>query len=152
MKFQGASGGIKPKLRNFRCAAYEFPISNREEACRGMTRSPPTVHAPVQQVRRIASKSKTIGFGDFFPPFRQPVIGPSSTHFALFRAPLRSSNIGGSINCHGRGQQPHGRKVVRVQQVDATLPCSLLAGVWNSEVFRGRLLRRSAILSSSDWV
>jgi hypothetical protein len=41
---------------------------------------------------------------------------------------------------------------VRVQQVDATPACSLLAGVWNSKVFRGRWLRRSAILSSSDCV
>jgi SAM-dependent methyltransferase len=45
-----------------------------------------------------------------------------------------------------------GRIEVRVQQVDATLACSLLAGVWNSKVFRGRWLRRSAILSSSDCV
>jgi hypothetical protein len=45
-----------------------------------------------------------------------------------------------------------GRKVVRVQQVDAKLACSSLAGVWNSKVFRGRWLRRSAILSSSDCV
>lgn len=45
-----------------------------------------------------------------------------------------------------------GQKVLRVQQVDATLACSLLAGVWNSKVFRGRWLRRSAILSSSDCV
>lgn len=44
------------------------------------------------------------------------------------------------------------RDAVRVQQVDATLACSLLAGVWNSKVFRGRWLRRSAILSNSDCV
>jgi hypothetical protein len=30
------------------------------------------------------------------------------------------------------------RIVVRVQWVDATLSCSLLAGVWNAKVFRGR--------------
>ena len=53
------------------------------------------------------------------------------------------------------GSPPHSRCfriAVRAQQVDATLACSLLAGVWNSKVFRGRWLRRSAILSSSDCV
>jgi membrane fusion protein (multidrug efflux system) len=29
-------------------------------------------------------------------------------------------------------------KVMRVQWVEATLACSLLAGVWNAKVFRGR--------------
>jgi hypothetical protein len=30
------------------------------------------------------------------------------------------------------------RITVRVQWVEATLACSLLAGVWNANVFRGR--------------
>jgi len=69
------------------------------------------------------------------------------------------------VHCQSRSRSSHWRSkigpypksgyvriAVRVQQIDATLACSLLAGVWNSKVFRGRWLRRSAILSSSDCV
>jgi hypothetical protein len=36
------------------------------------------------------------------------------------------------------GNNPHVRKTVSAQTVDATLACSLAAGVWKPKVFLGR--------------
>jgi len=52
-------------------------------------------------------------------------------------------------NCGGASDD---RMMTRFQPIDATISASLVAGVWNPSVIRGRVFRRMAIASSRVWL